>query len=131
MYEVYLEKIKKVFPKAFIYKGDEMILIPELNVYFLLENVHSELELDCKVLEYCSRPATKNHSAWWRGRIMNFLRNYFKKPFHVVEMELLYTYIGNGVNRKLCKEFLKSDCDMQLIVDHSNMKREERLVSCA
>ena len=47
------------FPKGFVNRQLEFIAHPKRNSYFGLSDVSTELEAQCKVLEWLSRPAIK------------------------------------------------------------------------
>ena len=48
----YLEIIKPFFPNAFINNSNELILIPKINLYFMLDDVSNMLEFNCKMIEW-------------------------------------------------------------------------------
>lgn len=110
-----LKRIYEAFPKAFINQCNEMIIYPAVNTYFLLGNIENELELECKVLEYCSRQATKGMS--WQSRKYHFngICEFFNREFTKEEMNLIYTYLGNGINRKKCMEYITSGFDIEVL----------------
>ena len=113
---------------------NELILVPKLSIYFRLDNVFSELELKCKVLEWCSRHAHKtefySETRWvyrdydeyevknyygikMNKAIYNFMlekiNKFLKTNFTLEQMEEIYVYLGNGINRKKLSSLLKAD----------------------
>lgn len=110
-----LEKIYDAFPKAYINRFNEMIIYPRENTYFLLDNVNNELELECKVLEYCSRQASKGLSKTSRKYHFEGICDFFNRKFTQEEMNLIYTHLGNGINRKLCIKYIESNFDMEVL----------------
>jgi len=113
--QAYLKKILPFFPGAFIYKKDELIIEKKNNVYFRIDNVNSNLELDCKILEYLSRPSCKGLSDYWQRYFRRGVNSWFKINWTKAEMMEIYTYLGNGVNRKKCIDFIKSDFDLKIL----------------
>lgn len=110
-----LAKVYRSFPKAFINRLNEMIIYLPVNSYFMLNNVTNQLELDCKILEWCSRQASKGTS--WQSRKYHFkgICEYFGRDFTEDEMDLIYTKLGNGINRKLCIKYIQSGFDIEVL----------------
>ena len=110
-----LQKIYDAFPKAFINRHNEMIIYPRENTYFLLDNVNDKLELDCKVLEYCSRQASKGMSRASQKYHFEGIERYFERSFTKEQMEAIYTLLGNGIHRELCKRFINENFNFELL----------------
>ena len=110
-----LQKIYNAFPKAFINRHNEMIIYPRENTYFLLDNVNDKLELDCKVLEYCSRQASKGMSRTSQKYHFEGIERYFERSFTKEQMEAIYTLLGNGIHRELCKKFINENFNFELL----------------
>lgn len=110
-----LNEIRPLFPKAFINLNYELILEPKNNIYFRLEDVHTHLEFKCKMIENLSRPSHKGVGIYWEKQILQGLNKYLGADFSREEMSLIYTRLGNGVNRKLCEKFIKFRYDMELL----------------
>ena len=117
-----LKKIRDEFYDSFINKNNELILIPKTNLYFLLSNVETELDLKCKLLEWCSRDACKAmpfDKDWQNNNYNNLVReninNVLKTNFSEEEMEDIYCKLGNCVNRKKTIKFINSNYDMSIL----------------
>ena len=110
-----LQKIYDAFPKAFINRHNEMIIYPRENTYFLLDNVNDKLELDCKVLEYCSRQASKGISRASQRYHFEGIEKYFGRSFTNEEMDAIYTKLGNGIHRTLCEQFINENFNFELL----------------
>lgn len=91
------------------------------NVYFGIETCKSKLDVQRKVLEFWSRDAYKTEFA---GKEVNklihkYIRNgineYLGTSFDEKDMEKIYTYLGNGVNHRLCETFIKSKFDLNVL----------------
>lgn len=115
-----IQKIYDSFPKAFINRNNEMIIYPPENTYFLLDNVNSQLELDCKVLEYCSRQASKGLNKRSKVYHFNGISEYFNRIFTQYEMDLIYTHLGNGIHRSLCIEYINSNFNIGVLENARN-----------
>ena len=112
---VELRRIFNYFPKAFINRWNEMIIYPRMNTYFQLSNISNERELECKVLEYCSREASKGYSPASVKYHFEGIRHFFNRKFTQEEMDLIYTKLGNGINRKLCIKYIESGFDLEVL----------------
>lgn len=111
----WLDRILPYFPTAFINDLNELILEPKNNVYFRLDNVNSRADFDCKMLEYLSRPAHNHPRLYWQRWFLRGINSYFHRNWSREEMEKIYAHIGGGVNRCLCKRFIGSAFDMELL----------------
>ena len=118
----YLQNLMRVFNKSFINYLNELILIPRTNLYFGLNDVDSELDLKCKVLEYCSRHAfksmpysTNRSNTTYQNKVRKSINIYLDTSFTREDMELIYTELGNGINHELTIKFIQSDYDMNVL----------------
>lgn len=110
-----LQRVFDAFPKAFINRMNEMIIYPRENTYFMLDNVSNQLELDCKILEWCSRQASKGLSNTSRKYHFSGICKYFDRKFTQEEMSWIYTRLGNGINRTLCIKYIQSGFNINLL----------------
>lgn len=106
---------KEVSPKAFVNHNNELIIVPRNNIYFRLEDVHSVMDLQCKVIAWLSRPSCKGVSHYWQKRIRQIVNEFLGTEFSKDEMDHVYTYLGNDCNRKLCIRFIESDYDLAVL----------------
>lgn len=111
----WLSQITPFFPKAFIYGNSELILDKTTNTYFLLGNVSTDLDFSCKILEFLSRPSFKGVSAYKQKMFRTGLNAIFGQSWTPKEIELIYTRLGNGVNRPLCETFIKNGMNLSLL----------------
>ncbi|MBO1578655.1 hypothetical protein [Bacillus sp. XF8] len=110
-----VEKTKELFPKSFVNSGNELIFEPQNNLYFRLEDVESELDFKCKLFAWLSRPISKGLSEYWSRKVLRSFNRLLGTNFTKQEMRLVYTYLGNGVNKSLCVEFVKANYDLSLL----------------
>lgn len=118
----YVKDLLELFPNSFINEEQEFIAEPRTNLYFLLSNCNSLLDIKCKILEWFSRDACKTqpfrsrteneeYQDNIRGKINEFLGTDFTRE----EMTDIYSKLGNNTNRQLCIEFIESDYSMKLL----------------
>lgn len=104
--------------KCFINNLDELIVSPKLNAYFRLEDVETELEFKCKVLEWLAFYVADNH--WFgydkeRNNIEKFINYILGTHFIHTDFQYIYQELGNRVNHKLTISFIESNYDMNLL----------------
>jgi hypothetical protein len=111
-----LQRLSKIFYDAYIkISSEELILNDKHNIYFRLDNVESDLQFDCKLLEYLSRPACKGIPDKDQKFILEKLNKYFEQKWTKEDMEKIYTYLGNGVNRKKTMDFIISNFNFKIL----------------
>lgn len=119
-----LVKVLNAFPLAIV-RRDDIIIYPKMNSCFLHNNIKSDLEFKCKILEYLSRPSFKG------GRYKSSSRNIEIYDYHLnginevlgtnftrEQIEDIYVPIGNGIRRKLCIAFIESNYDFNLLKEN-------------
>jgi len=106
---------KDISPKSFINSSNELIIVPKINIYFRLEDVKNELDFKCKVIAWLSRPSHKGVSVYWQNGIRKILNQLLETNFSKDDMDLIYTYLGNDVNRPLCEKFIQSNYDLTML----------------
>ena len=96
-------KLMTAFPKGFINHNGEFIAI-KYGGYFILSTCESELDVKCKVLEYCSRGAfksepykTKKLNDKLHTYMLNGINTFLGTSFSADDMCIIYTYLGNGI----------------------------------
>lgn len=126
-----LKRLMIIFNNSFINYKNELILTKKSNMYFYLGDIKNSLQLKCKVLEWCSRDCfkTKIYNQEWRNKkewkenlfcLNAFLNTNFSKD----DIEKIYTYIGNCVNRKLTIKFIESGYDLGILKDEKQFKNK-------
>lgn len=118
----YVTDLLDLFPNSFVNENQEFIAVPKTNLYFLLSNCNSLLDIKCKVLEWFSRDACKSQPfrSHWRNKeyqdnIRDKINEFLGTDFTREEMTDIYSQLGNNVNRQLCIEFIESDYNMKLL----------------
>jgi hypothetical protein len=111
----YLKAILPFFPTACMYKEKELIIEPKNNLYILADNIKPGLDFNCKILEWCSRSCCKGLSDYWQKYMRRGINSYFKQTWSKNDYDIIYTRLGNGVNRKLCVDFIMSGFDLKVL----------------
>ena len=101
--------------KSFINARNELILIPQINVYFSLDNVENELDFNCKVLEFCSRCCVKGCSDYYQRIGRKMVNTLLNTNFKYKDFELIYQMLGNRIRHNLTIEFIKNGYDLELL----------------
>lgn len=109
------------FPGSFFNERDEFIAHRYSNTYFIFENCETEEDVNCKVLEWLSRAASKGipYNQEWRNKkfrafMLDGINMFLHTDFSFKDMEIIYTYLGNACNHKRTLEFVRSGYDMTL-----------------
>lgn len=110
-----VEITKKYSPKCFVNSSNELILVPSKNIYFRLEDVYGEMDLKCKVIAWLSRPSHKGVSYYWQKRVLSILNEFLGTQFTKEDIDIVYTRLGNNVNRTLCIKFITSNYDLSIL----------------
>lgn len=102
-----------------------------VNLYFLVENIQTKDEVKCKVLEYFSRPA---HKTMYGSEttddlihqyILDCINQYLNTDFDEDDISLIYTRLGNGVNRPLALKFIESGYDLKVLKQRKEVEEDE------
>lgn len=108
-------KIRAAFPAAFVNMHNELILIPKANTYIMLNQVRDERDFKAAVLEDCSRNAFKACSRKLQDEHLDGINKLLDTKFTRDDMELIYTYLGNGIQHDLCLRFVASGYDLEVL----------------
>lgn len=112
----------QVFPNSFINYNNEIILIPNFNVYILLDDVETDQDFKVKLCEWLSRDCCcalryshqKRLNSYYQENIDKFTR-ICGTNFTVEQMNFIYTHLGNGVKHELTKQFVSGGFDLAII----------------
>ena len=109
------QALLKAFPNSFINEHNEFIAEIRSNQYFSLNNCKNPIDIECKVLEWLSRPACKGqpYSQEWRNKkIRQFMRNgindFLDTDFSENDMNVIYQYLGNAIDHNKTIRFIES-----------------------
>ena len=105
------------------------------NIYFILGNCETKMDVDCKVLEWFSRAAYKAmpfSSTVANHRFHEYFRKgiseYFGHEFNSNDMEMVYTYLGNACNHQKTIDFIESGFDMSILDSTSHEAKASEII---
>lgn len=115
-------KLMRCFERSFINGYLEFIAHEKANEYFSLEDCETELDVQCKVLEWLSRASYKTEPYQImeaNKRFHRFMRSgvnkYLGTDFTEKDMEKIYTYLGNRCNHEKTIRFIESGYNMDVL----------------
>lgn len=101
----------------------EFIADSQANEYFILGDCETELDVQCKVLEWLSRAAYKTCPYSDRRKnndlhekMLSGINEFLGTSFSESDMEKIYTVLGNSCNHRMTIEFVKSGFDLQQLL---------------
>ena len=110
------------FPNSFVNGSGEFVAHREANEYFILDNCETEEDVKCKILAWFSRGAyksepyaTKRANEKFHNFMLRGINKYLRTNFTDEDMELIYTYFGNGCHADVCMEFVSRGFDMDVL----------------
>ena len=119
-----LKDLFAAFPNAIINHNLEFVAdpTPRVNSYFRLDNCETRTDVICKVLEYLSREAFKSlhfntdkRNKEVHDYHLHGINVFCGTTFDEYDIAIIYTYLGNGVNRQRTLEFIGSGFDMAVL----------------
>lgn len=117
-----MEKLMRCFDRSFINGCLEFIAHEKANEYIGLKNCETELDVQCKVLEWFSRASYKTEPYRTRAKneeFHNFMRNgvnrFLGTEFTEEDMEQIYTYLGNRCNHEKTVRFIENGYNMEIL----------------
>lgn len=117
-------KLYDSFPDSYINHNGEFIAHEEANEYFNLKDCETQLDVECKVLEWLSRAAYKTEPFYsdvknqrFHSFMLDGINHFLGTKFTEDDMETIYTYLGNRCNHPLTVAFVKSGYDIALLLE--------------
>lgn len=102
-----INALVEAFSNSFINERGEFIAHLRTNQYIILNNCKTPMDIECKVLEWFSRPSCKTqpYSQEWRNRKFHeFMRSGVNKfldtSFSEEDMFNIYDVLGNCINKE-------------------------------
>lgn len=116
------ERLLKAFPNSYINNAFEFIAHEKANEYFRLEDCETELDVQCKVLEWLSRVAYKTEPFRNADRnkelhkfMLNGINKFLGTSFKEKDIAIVYRELGNRVNHSLTVKFVNSGFNMSVL----------------
>ena len=117
-----LALLKDAFPGSFVNESGEFIVERKSNTYFNLKDCKTPLDIECKVLEWCSRPASKGqpYHAEWRNKefrkfMLDGINKFLETDFSEEEMLEIYIHLGNAIHHEKTIRFIESFYDVAVL----------------
>lgn len=121
------QALREAFPGSYINAKHEFIAEARSNQYFMLNDCEYPEDIECKVLEWLSRAASKGapfNQEWRNCRFRKFMldgmNNFLDTSFSEEEMGEIYTYLGNACNHRKTKQFVESGFDMKVLKEEGH-----------
>ena len=121
-----LNDLYSAFPDAIMNRNLEFVADPHrrVNSYFRLDNCETRTDAICKVLEYLSREAFKSihFQVDWRNKMVHEyhlrgINDFCGTAFTKDDIAIVYTYLGNGINRQKTLAFIDSGYDLSVLTN--------------
>lgn len=132
MAELELELLK-CFPQSFYNHLGEFIAHKKSNTFLITKRCTTPQELKVAVIEWFSRAAyktcpyrTDTANRKFHRFMLDGVNRFLGTNFTYDNMDLIYTYLGNGVNHNLAVQFVESGFCMEILVDHAARKGDTR-----
>ena len=116
------QALLEAFPNSFINEANEFIAHKRSNTYFRLSDCEYPKDIECKVLEWLSRAASKGmpYNKEWRNRkfrsfMLKGVNSFLDTGFSEEEMLQIYTHLGNAINHDKTLRFIESDYDFSIL----------------
>lgn len=119
-----MHKLFKAFPNGNINHNLEFIACPHhrVNSYFILENCETEEDVAAKILEWLSREAYKSQHFQTERKNrevhdyhLDGINSFCGTNFDTLDIEEIYTYLGNAVNHQKTLAFIRSGYDLAVL----------------
>ena len=119
-----IKKLCNSFSGSFINDEGEFIAHVKGNQYFILRTCETELDVKCKVLEWFSRGAyktdpyrTEKKNDEFHEFMLNGINKFLDTEFDTLDIEEIYTYLGNACNHEKTIAFIESGYIMTALTD--------------
>ena len=116
-----IERLYCAFPGSFVIHG-EFIAHKAANSYFAMRDCETELDVQCKILEWLSRDACKSEPFTTTKKNTRFnefmlegINNFLGTNFTQDDMMDIYTFMGNRCNHEKTKAFITSGYNMDVV----------------
>lgn len=118
MIEDVMTKAVKAGFLTFMNHNMEVILDMKHNVYFGTKDATTVNDIKRKTLVSLSRYCVKGVKPKRQDRYLALLNDILGTDLDKNDMELVYRFTGNGIDRELADKFIESRYDMELLRDH-------------
>lgn len=110
------------FIGSFFNECGEFIAHKYANEFFIFQNCETEEDVNCKVLEWFSRAASKGtpYKQDWRNKkfrefMLNGMNQFLHTNFSIDDVSIIYTALGNACNHAKTIEFVRSGYNIDML----------------
>lgn len=111
-----IRELMSLFNNSFINAENELILVPETNLYFRLDDVKTKHDLIYKIIAWCSRDASKSEPYHrescndnYRKRVRDALDCFLNVGWTEERWLELYEKYGNGIHEDECRKMIENN----------------------
>ncbi len=108
-----IKRLMVAYPQSTINESGEFCT--QFDNYFSLDSCADSSEVECKVLEWFSRPAYRGGTSKSRSYMRGGLETFFDREFSDREIERIYTHLGNSISRERTKRYIASGFDISVL----------------
>lgn len=130
-----LSQLMVLFKDSYINSQNELILIPNFNIYFRLDDVETVQDLEAKVIAWLSKSACNfnYYEQEWRNRkferkLRSNINEFLDVHFNSFEWNYLYSIYGNMVNKNGLYEFVENNFDLTTEEHKKGLKEQHDLL---
>ena len=122
-----------LFKDSYINSQNELILIPNFNIYFRLDDVETVQDLEAKVIAWLSACNFNYYEQEWRNRkferkLRSNINEFLDVHFNSFEWNYLYSIYGNMVNKNGLYEFVENNFDLTTEEHKKGLKEQHDLL---
>lgn len=120
-------RLLECFPDSFVNRNYEFIAHKKSNTYMRLDNKENWLDVAVGIVEWFSRAAFKTApyksdaaNAKFHSFMLDGINRFLgpARPLTHEDMDMVYTYLGNGAHHSLAVQFVESDCNMEVLREY-------------
>ena len=111
-----IQELQDIFENSFVNEINELILVPETNLYFKLSNIKTEEDLIYKIMAWCSRDASKTNpygieieNERYREMVRYNLNYFLDVAWTEREWFEIYSNYGNGIREEECRKMIRDN----------------------
>ena len=118
-----VKRLMFIFEDSFINRNFELILEKRRNLYVNFELVKTVRDLKMNMIQWKTRPCIKGDDEKILIKTRKKFNEFFKKDFSLEDLELIYEFLGNGVNPDLCETFVDSDLNIEILKNYKEVNQ--------
>ena len=128
-----VKRLMNCFDRSFINQHGEFVAHSIANEYFILSDCKDEFDIKCKILEWFSRGAYKaepfrsyKKNEEFHKFMLDGINEFLGTDFDTMDIEQIYTYLGNACNHEKTIVFIESGYCMEALTYKSEVADSEK-----